>query len=212
MKADRVSPVSLFCILPVSAPTFLHFERQDHMATIFSHPAVALGLFPWFRDVRNHKTILFAGAALTIVPDLDVLGMYAGVPFDHMLGHRGLSHSLMFAAFIAAIMTAIFSHRIKVNALAVWIYLFACTASHGVLDAFTNGGPGIAFFAPFSNQRTFFSFRPIEVSTLNIRYFFESQGAGVLANELVTIWPICLIVLLAGYVWQKRRSVQPSRG
>ena len=182
------------------------------MATIFSHPAIALGLFPWFRDVRNHKKILLTGAALTIVPDLDVLGMYAGIPFDHMLGHRGLSHSLLFASILAAIMSAIFAHRKKINALAVWFYLFVCTASHGVLDAFTNGGPGIAFFAPFSNERYFFSFRPIEVSTLNIRYFFESQGAGVLANEFVTIWPICLIVLLVGYGWQKRRANQPSRG
>ena len=73
------------------------------MATIFSHPAIALGLFPWFRDVRNHKKILFTGALLTIAPDLDVLGLYAGIPYEHMLGHRGLSHSLLFAAFIAAL-------------------------------------------------------------------------------------------------------------
>jgi inner membrane protein len=29
-------------------------------------------------------------------------------------------------------------------------------ASHGVLDALTNGGHGIAFFSPFLNERYFF--------------------------------------------------------
>ena len=76
----------------------------------------------------------------------------------------------------------------------------------------TNGGLGTAFFSPLSNERYFFAFRPIEVSTLNIRYFFESQGATVLANEIVTIWPICLTVLVIGIFWHKGRVDQPSRG
>ena len=174
------------------------------MATIFSHPAVALGLFPWFADVRNHKKILLTGALLTVLPDFDVIGLYAGIPYEHMLGHRGLSHSLLFAAIIAAIITAFFARQIKICATAVWFYLFICTTSHGMLDALTNGGLGIAFLSPFSNERYFFSFRPIEVSTLNIRTFFESQGASVLANEFITIWPVCLIVLMLGYIWRKK--------
>ncbi len=182
------------------------------MATIFSHPAVALGLLPWFRDVRNHKKILITGAALTMAPDLDVIGLYVGIPYEHLLGHRGLSHSLLFAAIVAALITFIFARRIKISTRAVWLYLFASMASHGVLDALTNGGLGIAFFSPLSNERYFFPFRPIEVSTLNIRHFFESQGASVLANELVTVWPICLMGLLVGIFWHKGRADQPSKG
>ncbi|MCP4934862.1 MAG: metal-dependent hydrolase [bacterium] len=182
------------------------------MATIFSHPAIALGLSPWFRDVRNHKKILVTGAILTIVPDLDVIGLYAGIPYQHMLGHRGLSHSLFFAAFIAVLITWLFSRRLEIKASAVWLYLFVSMASHGALDALTNGGLGTAFFSPLSNERYFFAFRPIEVSTLNIRYFFESQGAVVLASEIVTIWPICLTILVAGYFWHKGRADQPIRG
>lgn len=182
------------------------------MATIFSHPTIALGLFPWFNDVRNHKIILVTGALLTIAPDLDVLGLYAGIPYEHMLGHRGLSHSLLFAAFIAALTTWLFSRRLEIRASAVWLYLFISMASHGVLDALTNGGLGIAFLAPISNERYFFAFRPIEVSTLNIRHFFDGQGAMVLANEIVTIWPICLAVLVIGIFWHKGRTDQPSKG
>ena len=49
------------------------------MATIFTHPAVALGLFPWFKSVRQSKYILLTGMVLTAVPDLDVIGLHLGI-------------------------------------------------------------------------------------------------------------------------------------
>ncbi len=175
------------------------------MATIFSHPAVALGLFPWFRDVRNSKAILITGLLLTAAPDLDVIGLRLGIPYGHMLGHRGLTHSLAFAAIFAALLTALFWRGKNLRLWSIWLYFALSMASHGVIDAFTNGGLGVAFFAPFDNQRYFFSYRPIEVSTLNIRHFFESQGASVLLSEITFLWPPCLFALLIGYIWKKNR-------
>jgi hypothetical protein len=40
------------------------------------------------------------------------------------------------------------------------IRVFLATASHGVLDATTNGGLGVAFFSPFDNRRYFLPWRP----------------------------------------------------
>jgi inner membrane protein len=37
------------------------------------------------------------------------------------------------------------------------------TASHGILDAFTNGGLGVAFFAPFDKTRYFFPVTPMKL-------------------------------------------------
>ena len=37
---------------------------------------------------------------LAVLPDLDVLGFHAGIPYEHTLGHRGLSHSLLFALVV----------------------------------------------------------------------------------------------------------------
>jgi inner membrane protein len=37
---------------------------------------------------------------LAVLPDLDVLGFHAGIPYEHPLGHRGLSHSLLFALVV----------------------------------------------------------------------------------------------------------------
>jgi inner membrane protein len=70
----------------------------------------------------------------------------------------------------------------------VCLYLFLATASHGVFDALTNGGRGIAFFAPFSSTRYFFPFRPIEVSPLSITRFLSERGWLVLRSELYWVW------------------------
>lgn len=164
------------------------------MATIFTHPIIALGLSPLFKSVRQSKTILLAGAVLTIVPDFDVIGLRLGIPYEHVLGHRGITHSLFFAVIFSGLASCFFTHSSKAHSIQVWFYLFLCMASHGVLDALTNGGHGIAFFAPFNNERYFFPVTPIEVSTLNITRFFQGQGLAVIKSELLWVWTPCLII------------------
>ena len=80
--------------------------------------------------------------------------------------------------------------------------LAVAMASHGVLDALTDGGPGVAFFAPFDDTRYFFPWRPIRVSPL-WRGFFSSRGLETLASEVRWLW-----LPLAGLVtatWLMRR-------
>jgi inner membrane protein len=82
--------------------------------------------------------------------------------------------------------------------------------SHGVLDAMTNGGRGVAFLAPFSEERYHFPFRPIEVSPLSVRAFFTDRGVTIMENELVWIWlPALAVAGLA--VWLRRRQTNASR-
>jgi inner membrane protein len=59
--------------------------------------------------------------------------------------------------------------------------------SHGLLDAFTDGGLGIAFFAPFDSTRYFFPWRPIAVSPIGISEFFSLGGLRVLLIEGIWI-------------------------
>jgi inner membrane protein len=77
------------------------------------------------------------------------------------------------------------------------LYFVAITASHGVLDALTSGGPGVAFFAPFDSTRYFFPWRPIPVSPLASRFFSE-WGWRVFSAELALIWlPAGIVALVA---------------
>ena len=170
------------------------------MASIFSHPAAALALFPWFKQLRHSKSILLLGAALTIVPDLDVIGLRLGIPYGHMLGHRGLSHSIFFAAAFCALLIWVFYSRNNINKISLWLYLTASMISHGLFDGLTNGGLGVAYFSPISNQRYFLPWRPIEVSTLNINHFFEGQGLGVLKSEFLYLWPPAIVIFLVGLI------------
>ena len=85
--------------------------------------------------------------------------------------------------------------------------LALAAASHGLLDALTNGGRGVAFFAPFVDTRWHFPVRPIEVSPLGVWSFFSRRGLEVLTNEVVWLWAPCLAVLAA--TWAVRRVSDP---
>jgi inner membrane protein len=125
----------------------------------------------------------------SVLPDVDILGSHLGIVHGGMFAHRGLTHSLPFAlavAVAAAILVRWRDPRLRVGDLC--FYLFLATASHGAFDALTNGGLGVAFFAPFSSARYFFAFRPIEVSPLSVVGFLSGRGWTVVKSELPWVW------------------------
>jgi inner membrane protein len=144
-----------------------------------------------------------------MLPDVDVIAFGFGIPYSAMLGHRGLSHSLVFAG-IMPVLAAAFALRGRTPPDArprVWLFLFAASVSHGILDAFTNGGLGIAFFAPFSSERYFFSERPIQVSPIGAA-FFSGRGLDVLKSEMLWVWMPAAAVVVVSLVY---RSGKPTR-
>ena len=172
------------------------------MPTTLSHPAPALAIAAYFGQDRLSRSAVVAGVVCSALPDIDVLGFHLGIPYDGLFGHRGLTHSFLFAVVVAVAVAALVHVRDPGKSLAdVCLYLFLATASHGVFDALTNGGRGIAFFAPFSSIRYFFPFRPIEVSPLSISRFFSERGWLVLKSELYWVWlpsgAFAVIALLA---------------
>ena len=66
-------------------------------------------------------------------------------------------------------------------------YLFVVTASHGVFDAMTDGGLGVAFLAPFDAARYFLPIRPVLVSPIGFAEFFTARSIPLLASELLWI-------------------------
>jgi inner membrane protein len=79
----------------------------------------------------------------------------------------------------------------------LWLYFFLATASHGLLDALTNGGLGVAFLSPFDTTRYFFGFRPVAVSPIGVSEFLTAYGAQVLASEARWIWMPSGVLLLS---------------
>ena len=69
------------------------------------------------------------------------------------------------------------------------VFFFLITASHGILDAFTSGGLGIALLSPISNQR-----------------FFSPWGLRVMISEFLIVWiPSIVIVTIATMVRRRHR-------
>jgi inner membrane protein len=150
-------------------------------------------------------SVWIAGVACSMLPDVDTAAFRFGIAYSDMLGHRGLTHSLAFAAVLSiAVVLVVFRSRSHSERVRIGLFLFIATASHGVLDAFTNGGLGIAFFAPFSDERFFFPVRPIQVSPIGAA-FFSARGWNVLKSELVWVWLPTLAIALAATAARARK-------
>lgn len=174
------------------------------MPTVFSHAVAALAVGPALpRAVRSAR--LWALAAFcAVAPDLDVVAFRFGVPYEHPLGHRGATHSLAFAALLAAALVGLFYRR-SAHRAAVGTFLFAATASHALLDMLTDGGLGVALFAPVSNARLFFPWRPIEVSPFGAG-ILSARGMEVMLSELAWVWAPAAALAIALAVWRRRRT------
>jgi inner membrane protein len=180
------------------------------MASVFSHAVAALGIGACFYRPGTPKRVWAAGALCSVIPDLDVIGFHFGVHYGDFWGHRGFTHSFVFAVLLASSVVLV-AFRQGVPGLsrrALWRYFFLATASHALLDAMTDGGLGVAFFSPFNNTRFFLPWRPIRVSPIGITRFFSDRGLEVLQSELLWIWlPAALLLLSA---WLIRRRAVPS--
>jgi inner membrane protein len=150
-------------------------------------------------------------ALCSVLPDLDVLGFRLGIHYGDLWGHRGLTHSFLFAA-IAGIVLSLF---VRCSWRERWkpaLLLFLIMASHDLLDALTSGGMGVAFFSPFDRHRYFFPWTPIRVSPIGVSRFFSERGAAVLWNEVRWVWiPALAVGLFLRFQQASGGSARPAR-
>jgi inner membrane protein len=73
------------------------------MASVFSHAVAVLGIGACFYRPGTPKRVLVAGAICSVIPDLDVIGFRFGIHYGDFWGHRGFTHSLVFAALLASL-------------------------------------------------------------------------------------------------------------
>ena len=149
----------------------------------------------------------FWAAACSVLPDLDVIAFSFGISYRSIWGHRGFTHSLMFAllaggviAWLAFRQKELFAMKRSRASLAIFFTL--AIASHLALDSLTDGGLGVAIFAPFENSRDFAPWRPIEVSPIGAD-FFSARGLLVLASEMIWVWLPALALVAVGKLFQR---------
>jgi len=181
------------------------------MPTIFSHALTAAAAAQWWPG-RSPARLWTWTAVCAMLPDVDVIAFAFGIPYGDMFGHRGFTHSLFFAGAIGAVGSWHLSHPSHPShrshpsdRLALFLWFTTVTASHGLLDALTNGGRGIAFFAPFSDHRYFFPWRPIQVSPIGVG-FFSARGLRVLASEAGWIWVPSAIIAASARLFRNGQT------
>ena len=130
----------------------------------------------------------FAGLAL--LPDADVAGLSLGLADHGLYGHRGYSHSLLFATAVAGLAFWV-ARKWGTRPWFTAILAFLAVTSHGILDAMTYRTRGIPFFWPFDETRIVFPWRPIPPAPTGVE-FFSKRGLEVVAVELVYFMPLVM--------------------
>lgn len=166
----------------------------------FGHVAVGLaaGRFQAKEGGRLRPTLVLT--ALSMFPDLDVVGWGTGVGRHSVWLHRGALHSLV-AAAVAAVLGALLLDRGRGFAGALLV-CFATAASHGLLDTITHGGSGVMLLWPFSQARFLAPWHPLPASPIGPR-LFSPRGLELMAGEALLFAP-----LLVYAFWPRRGSIQ----
>ena len=174
------------------------------MPSIFTHSLVPISLKYSDSLDKFHMKLLWMAIFSSILPDLDSIGFFLCVPYASQWGHRGFTHSVSFA-FVWAMMMTFILRKWNGSGFKIFLILFLSTLSHSVLDAFTNGGLGVAFLWPYSEQRYFFPVRPIKVSPMGLG-FFSGRGMVVLGSELFYVGIPCVLFIIVSRLFQKIKN------
>ena len=144
--------------------------------------------------------------AVSLLADLDVLAFRFGIPYSAPFGHRGATHSLVFA-LVAGTGTALaVANGRRRDFWRVAIVICLVAVSHPLLDAMTDGGLGVALLWPFSNARFFAPWRPIPVAPIGAR-MLSDRGLRVIAVE--ALWSLPIFVWA---MWPRRAGRTDSGG
>lgn len=177
------------------------------MPTIVTHAAVPLCLGLGLGQKIIPARLLLAGVVLSMLPDADVLAFKFGVAYGNQFGHRGFTHSLLFA-FLMPTLALLFYRWFKANPVKTWLFLFISLLSHSLLDSVTTGGKGVGWLWPWSDERFFAPWQVIRVAPFSLEKYLTPAGHAVIMSELLWVW-LPGAILMTGMI-ALRKFMQPQ--
>lgn len=136
-------------------------------------------------------------SALAMLPDADVLPVALGIPDVGLFGHRGLTHTLVFALLVAVV-AGLAAKRMGLRPYYYAFFVFLVVGSHGPLDSLTHTSRGVPMLWPFYSEPIAMPWRPIPVAPTGLE-FVTTRGFGVALIEAVYFLPLLLLSL-----WPRR--------
>jgi inner membrane protein len=152
-------------------------------------------------------TLLFF-AALAELPDVDVVGVACGFHDCSLLGHRGISHSLVMAVALGLASGAL-ARRLGWSVVRTAVAATLAVASHGMLDAFCEGGRGIPFLWPLTQARFHAPWRLLPDAPRGLK-MLSRPGLLDLAVEFIIFFPLTAYALWRGRPALPRVHTAPS--
>jgi inner membrane protein len=129
---------------------------------------------------------------LAILPDLDYAGVsFFGLEYTGHYGHRGYSHSVLFAATFAGLAYLV-ARKWGTRPWFTALLAFLAILSHGILDSMTYRTRGVPYFWPLTDHRFTFGWRPIPPAPVGAR-FLTQRGLEVALVEMVYFLPLTLM-------------------
>lgn len=178
------------------------------MPTIFTHAVVPLAAGLALGRKALPPRLVATGVIASMAPDFDTVAFRLGIAYADPFGHRGATHSIVFALALG-LFAAAYAPWLRSGRWRAFVFVAPCTLSHPLLDALTSGGLGVALLWPASHERFFAPWRPIAVSPIGAG-FFSARGLTVLWSELRWVWlPCAALALVAGLV-RRRAGARPT--
>src|SRR5262245_25094755 len=163
------------------------------MATL-GHVAVGLAAARAYQPGKPPRWPVAAlWSAAAVLPDADVITLPLGIRYDDQWGHRGFSHSLIFAVAIGLI-AGLVARRFKQPPARSALFVGAVVASHGLLDTLSDGGLGCALLWPLDLTRYFAPWHPIPVAPIAFG-MLSMYGVIVVLVEFVLFCPLLFVAL-----------------
>ncbi|MDU3066047.1 MAG: metal-dependent hydrolase [Escherichia coli] len=146
------------------------------MPTVITHAAVPLCIGLGLGSKVIPPRLLFAGIILAMLPDADVLSFKFGVAYGNVFGHRGFTHSLVFAFVVPLLCVLIGRRWFRAGLIRCW---------------------------PWSDERFFAPWQVIKVAPFALSRYTTPYGHQVIISELMWVWLPGMVLM--GMLWWRRR-------
>ena len=144
--------------------------------TIYTHAIAGAGLGSLLASGRQKWLFWVLVFVLPMTPDLDV---FSTARYGSMAGHRGFTHTLAFAIVVGGLVALLSYRYLRVRFMPLCLVQVLVTASHAILDVFTDGGFGLPLLWPLTEYR-FGPLGPIHVA--------DADGNRTFRTEVWYVW------------------------
>jgi inner membrane protein len=145
------------------------------------------------RTTKERVISMGAFGAMGLAPDADALLVAFGSDYHGQFGHRGLTHSMIFAVALS-VATFFVARRYGTKPWFSAFLALVAVGSHGLLDSMTYRTRGIPFMLPFSDERFQLPWRMIPPAPFG-EHFLSRRGLDVMMIEMIYFLPLTVVAV-----------------